>query len=33
MPTDGYPSSEGLVATVSDGVLRLVVDRPEKRTR
>ena len=31
MPTDGYPSCEGLVATVSDGVLRLVVDRPEKR--
>ncbi len=31
MPTDGYPSCEGLVATMSDGVLRLVVDRPEKR--
>jgi 2-(1,2-epoxy-1,2-dihydrophenyl)acetyl-CoA isomerase len=28
---DGYPSTAGLVATVSDGVLRLVIDRPDKR--
>jgi 2-(1,2-epoxy-1,2-dihydrophenyl)acetyl-CoA isomerase len=31
MVDDGYPSSEGLVATVSDGILRLVIDRPDKR--
>jgi 2-(1,2-epoxy-1,2-dihydrophenyl)acetyl-CoA isomerase len=31
VPDDGYPSCDGLVATVSGGILRLVIDRPEKR--